>query len=377
MSNTDLFGKSLNPAPEFRLNRWQKRQAALLYYLASPDRLKTLKKLLDDFVDGVDVTLELAQHQGRDQVIANERWGARDTSANFGTYGFPALRDFQKSLNRQIAEVASESYHATGYIQCAGVLGELSLGWSTPEEEQRFEAGMEVIAHHASWIDGVMKHRWNEYVAAIAWDEFGQLLIPLPKFRVRTDVVGESGKLPVRTGVYVPQDDPCGTLQFAWTGNNDGRLFDCQTFNELGLQALNVVGRDGLWTDDKRLLPIASQPKYLAAFKELDWFKESDFLTNPVNAKRFIGEAGFTERPRKWYFVERIDGEFDGEADTPSPIDGSLRLRVEGGEPCPREGYWFTPARADSRRGFKQGEVMPAFSTDYGATIWQWDERQG
>lgn len=201
MSNSGLHGNPLAPPPEFRLSKWQKRQAALLYHLSSLDCLKALKKVLDDFVDGVDVTLGLAQHQGRDRVIANERWGARDTSANFGTYGFPALRDFQKSLNRQIAEVSSESYHATGYIQCAGVLGELSLGWSTPEEEQRFEAGMEVIARHASWIDGVMKHRWDEYVVAIAWDEFGQSLTPLPKFRLRPALRYERGTAVERSSV--------------------------------------------------------------------------------------------------------------------------------------------------------------------------------
>ncbi|UZD54993.1 PoNi-like cognate immunity protein [Caldimonas aquatica] len=55
---------------------------------------------------------------------------------------------------------------------------------------------------------------------------------------------------------------------------------------------------------------------------------------------------------------------------------GPTRLRCEAGQPCPREGWWFTPAKADSRRFFKQGEVMPAFGTDYGLTIWQWDERQ-
>ena len=54
----------------------------------------------------------------------------------------------------------------------------------------------------------------------------------------------------------------------------------------------------------------------------------------------------------------------------------ALRLRCEAGEPCPREGWWFTPAKADSRRHFMQGEVMPAFTTDYGATVWQWDELQ-
>ncbi len=43
---------------------------------------------------------------------------------------------------------------------------------------------------------------------------------------------------------------------------------------------------------------------------------------------------------------------------------------------CPRQGYWFTPARALSRRLFKAGEWMPEISGDYGATIWQWDEKQ-
>lgn len=53
-----------------------------------------------------------------------------------------------------------------------------------------------------------------------------------------------------------------------------------------------------------------------------------------------------------------------------------LRLRCKAGQPCPREGYWFTPAKADSRRFFKAGEVMPEIGGDYGATLWQWDQNQ-
>jgi Domain of unknown function (DUF1911)/Domain of unknown function (DUF1910) len=54
-----------------------------------------------------------------------------------------------------------------------------------------------------------------------------------------------------------------------------------------------------------------------------------------------------------------------------------MRLRVMAGQPCPREGWWFTPAKTNSRRLFKAGEVMPDVGGDYGATIWQWDEQQG
>jgi hypothetical protein len=64
----------------------------------------------------------------------------------------------------------------------------------------------------------------------------------------------------------------------------------------------------------------------------------------------------------------------DGAVEAPAPAP--RRLRSEGGQPCPQEGWWFTPAKLDSRRHFHQGEVMPVFTTDYGATLWQWDERQ-
>jgi hypothetical protein len=47
--------------------------------------------------------------------------------------------------------------------------------------------------------------------------------------------------------------------------------------------------------------------------------------------------------------------------------------RIESGQPCPKAGYWFTPAQANSRRAFKQGEIMPAFDgSRWGATLWYW-----
>lgn len=57
-------------------------------------------------------------------------------------------------------------------------------------------------------------------------------------------------------------------------------------------------------------------------------------------------------------------------------VSSSTRLSCLGSQPCPREGFWFTPARADSRRVFAQAEVMPEVGGDYGITIWQWDQQQ-
>ena len=48
-------------------------------------------------------------------------------------------------------------------------------------------------------------------------------------------------------------------------------------------------------------------------------------------------------------------------------------LRSAANRPCPKSGYWMTPAKSGSRRYFQQGETMPDVATDYGTTIWQWD----
>jgi hypothetical protein len=65
--------------------------------------------------------------------------------------------------------------------------------------------------------------------------------------------------VPIRTGVYLPQDDPHGSLQFAWSGGRGGELRECPTFNSIGLDALSAVGRRDLWLDDQKC--IALQPR--------------------------------------------------------------------------------------------------------------------
>lgn len=59
-----------------------------------------------------------------------------------------------------------------------------------------------------------------------------------------------------------------------------------------------------------------------------------------------------------------------------APNSSSQRLRCPAGAPCPQEGWWHTPAKTNSRRFFKQGEIMPHFESSYGETIWQWSSDQ-
>ncbi len=382
---TDLFDKPVGGYPAFTLNLQQKRQATLLYHWMSLDYLRGLKSLTDALIKGADVNLELAKQQGRDALLTNDRWGVRDTSANWSTFVFPALEDFRKSTIRLIAWRTSESYCGTGATQCSRMIDEHSSQWMTEDEEKRFREQFDKVHHHAQFIDyaagvGGDRTHLTDFTMNLHWREFGALFDRLPRFRVRTDVEGVTGRRPVRTGVYVSQDDPHATMQFAWIGNNDGILGDAQTFNDVGRRMVATVGRTSLWNDDKRMADFALEVISRKEVSDIGPYSLEKVQRDPSNASYAMAFAAFTTRPCKWCFVEKIEGEFDDEAATGSSTAASpatARLRCEAGQPCSREGFWFTPARPNSRRAFQQGEAMPDVGGAYGATIWQWDEQQG
>lgn len=77
-----------------------------------------------------------------------------------------------------------------------------------------------------------------------------------------------------------------------------------------------------------------------------------------------------------WTLVERIADSGGGIPGALDEVAAGIRVRVEAGKTCPRAGYYFTPAKTDSRRLFQQGEVMPDFQFKGWETIWQWDQDQ-
>ena len=93
----------------------QKKQATLLYHYASIEYLRPLHGMVNAVIKGIDATLQFASDEGRDRIVVGELgWEARDTSANWSTHAFPALLDLQKSVAKQISNVAFESYGHTG-----------------------------------------------------------------------------------------------------------------------------------------------------------------------------------------------------------------------------------------------------------------------
>ncbi len=162
--------------------------------------------------------------------------------------------------------------------------------------------------------------------------------VAFPTHPIDRSVQAKPGDRCPRSGVWVP-------AQWADEGAGDFSLAFCVEGRPMQ-PAYHIVGRE------KHVVREAD-PEY-----GLDEFATYSSKTQAVDTT--------------WYFVHKPDVRGGEQPNPQSP----LRLRCEANKPCPREGWWFTPAKADSRRHFKQGEVMPEFSTDYGLTIWQWDTSQ-
>ena len=395
---TDLRGQPLGRQPELQLNLWQKRQATLIDYFSSLDYLKGLLGHIDTLIQGADISLDAAMADGRDRFIANARWGTRDTAANWSTYGYPALLDWKQSVQRQISLRAVEAYSTTGAQFCARKLSELSMLWASEKEEDDFKRSIETVYSYASHIDRLMQRPQsaNDGVYYTLWHGFssdtpsrgtslyGDMFSRLPRFRIRTDVVVETDQHPPRTGIYVPQDDPYGTLQFGWTGGEaNGSLDDCRTFNDLGRQIVRAVGRRNLWNDSPELLTYVRHhfpEQFESTLKEAFGPTYSPaLLSEPENAVFLLEDKGLTKVPCKWYFGEKIEGAWEdaAEAEAAAIPPAFRQQRVPAGEPCPADGYWFTPAQPDSRRRFQRGEVFPQITgSDYGDTFWLWAVNQ-
>jgi hypothetical protein len=361
------------------LTVWQNRQAAMLYHFASLDYLKQLHHLVSDAIDGfIEPLLVLAKEQGRDSVLIDPRWGIRNTVENWSNNAWPFLKEFQASLAKDIAGRAFDRYSTSGANDCFRGVAEYSTQWATVEEEQTFESIVRAISHYAHYIDLTLDDycgsRWTDSAFGHAFKEFAATRSQIPRFRIRPDVIGESGKTPSRTGVYVAQDDPNAALQFAWTGNGGGRLRPSRTFSEIGLEALRRIGRDDLWFNDEKMFEFATTGQYSTLFRPTVYMlgeEHRDF------AAMAIAKEAFIDRPCKWYFVETLNGEFEDIADQSPEISAQPAVeKVLGGDTCRKTGFYFTPADPNSRRRLAQGETAPQFDSQYGQTIWQWDAQQ-
>lgn len=179
--------------------------------------------------------------------------------------------------------------------------------WMGDAEEARHEASVKLINHYAGPIDNTLCHpqnRWDDYGFMYLYPGFLAEHPARPVFRVRKDIVGETGKPPPATGVYVLVDDPHAALQFAWSGKNGCLLRAANTFNALGMAALRHVGRAGLWVDEFGMVEFATRSVFKSVLRP---HLEVLGTLYPEFAPSLVARAAFEQRPSRWYLVEQVD----------------------------------------------------------------------
>jgi hypothetical protein len=312
MSNAILPHSSPSP--------WHARQAAMLYEYASLNYLKKLHKVVTQLIDGVvDPLLTISASQGRDALLKNGQWETRNTSENWANNAWPFLKELQGSLAKDIAMRAFDQYKITATSECLRGAEQFSMQWATADEEKEYERAVALVNSFASNIDYTLfpqrEPRWSDYDFFYAYAGFKAESPRIPKFRIRTDLIGETGGVPPRTGVYIAADDPNAALQFAVSGNAGIRLREASTFNQIGLDALAAVGRNDLWFNQQKMVDFATKSKHAAL---LDRRIALDCGPNADLAAPYVAMHAFETHPAKWYFVEIVPDEFDDVELTPS-----------------------------------------------------------
>jgi len=359
------------------LSLWQKKQATLLYFFASEEYLRGLQTKVQEIQNFVDVLLDLSRAEGRDRFIRNSRWGERDTSENWSNHAWSFLADFGLSVSRKISDLTSDIYRITGANQCGRGMSEFSMDWTTPNEQEKFDLMFASITNYAGYIDKTMDrtHRagqWNDFRFFLAWEKHANLFPKLPKFRIRSDIVAKTNEKPPKTGVYTSSSFANSSLQFAWNGDDYGKLRECSIFNSLGQHALNILGRSKLWRDENAMSAFVRKNA-----ESSDLIKDPFYSASPEPqlAPSLVGRNAFTSAPTEWYYVELLSGEFELIEEIEN-ISVFNELRKTAGSICEQSGFYFTPAARGSRRKFDLGDKFPAIDSSYGNSIWQWDEEQ-
>jgi hypothetical protein len=358
-----------------QLSLYQKQQATLLYYFSSMTYLDQIIERVRALTAFTDQTLDYAVRIERDKAMREAGWSDGDLAANWSTHAHPMLNDCLRGLLRQKSLRATEWYDISDVRGTLTGLSHFSMNWTLPEEEEKFLALSAEARVPSASLDATVEHTWTDRDMCVAWEQHKHLFPGIPKFRIRTDVEGESEKRPVRTGVYVPQDDPYGTLQFAWIGNADGALAPCETLSDLALEYLSIVGREKMW---KAPSEAAKQPGRAEITDKYfdDWCRENKRM-NFRNSISSRNPRAYTVRSCKWYFVELIDGEFEDDKTVTESAPAGIRCIP--GDTVPRSGWWHTPAIGgeQGRKYFDKGSVFPDIkNTDWGIVFWYFERNQ-
>ncbi|QOL49684.1 hypothetical protein [Massilia litorea] len=204
-------------------------------------------------------------------------------------------------------------------------------GWMERADENVYGEFLHKAVTLASNICRTERAGWGPFDLVTYDEQWGPLNPPAqwPSYRIQRGIFVATGQKLERNGIYVPDV-----------------VSSCAEFLYIGYE-----------TAPAAKVHVGMRP-----------------LLDPTTREQYAEEPIFENRDCTWYLVERVPDEEGGARDNPTPA--TQHAQVPAGEACPETGFYFTPAKTESRRLFHKGEIMPSLDTDYGRTIWQWDNNQ-
>jgi hypothetical protein len=238
----------------------------------------------------------------------------------------PNFRDTLQSLDHGYRLLAAGDYR--GLRSANSPLNDLKgqsdfwSAWMSSEEESRYSQLLgeaTLLATNIATTDGAF---WkpNSLAANYNPETRGALSVPdhLPFYRLDQSISVRTGDTISVPGVYVP-DTPHSSAQF-------------------------LTGR---FSAPKAIVLVESDHRGLRQ------------ITEKVDCV--------------WRKVVRSTHSSDGNS---MPDNTQAGDKLVAGLRCTRAGYYFSPAKVNSRREFGQGDLAPDLGSNYGQTIWQWGADQ-
>jgi hypothetical protein len=254
----------------------------------------------------------------------------------WGQRVLPNFRDTLQSLNTGFILLSHGDFKGLTYAWGPrnDFKGQMDFwsGWMSEADENLYRQFLHNATTLAGNICTTEGAYWDPGDLSNYCDHWGPLDAPSrwPAYQIRKDISVVSGQPVRQSGIYVPDVDN-----------------SCAEFHSTSYAT-------------------APQARVLVGVRE---------IPDPETGERWDEERIIEKRDCVWYLIERAVYQPSTTEDTAITSDG--QSRVLGGEVCPETGFYFTPARTDSRRLFQKGEIMPSFDAAYGTTIWQRDGNQG
>jgi hypothetical protein len=306
----------------------------LLERYSSPDYFSKLRDTWSEMILHLDRCLNQFMHNL--PLDYRNRPLPEQPDAVWGERVIPNFRDTLQGLNEGYIQLSGGDLSALQY--CHGPLNDFKgqtdfwSGWMSRDDQSIYSALLNKAVTMASNVLSTEAAYWDPMMLSSRYDEpsCGPLDAPAnwPTYKLVPNISVATGeKLPV-SGIYLPDiDDSCAEF--------------LSTEYEIAPEARVYIGEQDLIAPDTGL--------------------------------KYGEEPVYETRPCTWTLVERVNN--IGISSAPSLLHPTTE-RVMAGAQCPQSGFYFTPARQDSRRHFVKGEIMPSFEGAYGATIWQWDSNQ-